>query len=137
MNGKVLIIDDEPDVSTYLAAALQANGYEPKIANSVDNGLEQLEQFQPDLICLDIMMPKKSGLTFYTQLCREHKKRHIPVIIISGVTQDSEVDSASFVPDNKIPPPDCILEKPIDLENFIRTVKRLIITNSGEKKNDK
>ncbi|MCP4566182.1 MAG: response regulator [FCB group bacterium] len=126
MSGKVLIIDDEPDVSTYLEMALQANGFEAQVANSVDDGMEKLDRFCPDLICLDIMMPKKSGLTFYTHLRGGDNRKHIPVIIISGVTTDGEFDIHSFVPDDEIPPPECFFEKPIDVEEFVRTVKRLI-----------
>ena len=132
MSGKVLIIDDEPDVSTYLAAALQANGFEAQVAASVDDGLDQLERFGPDLICLDIMMPKKSGLMFYTHLREDNGRKHIPVIIISGVAIEGGFDIHNFVPDKSVPPPECFIEKPIDVDEYISTVKRLI--KSGDKR---
>ena len=81
---KILVIDDEADVRTFLTAVLKRNGYETVTAA---NGLEALEvarEHKPDLITLDLMMPNKSGTDFYRNLAKDEELAKIPVIVISG-----------------------------------------------------
>ena len=63
---KILIIDDEPDVNTYLGAVLQSNGYETFSISDVENAMDKVKEIHPKLICLDIMMPKETGISFQT-----------------------------------------------------------------------
>jgi response regulator RpfG family c-di-GMP phosphodiesterase len=109
MSATVLIVDDEPDVARYLTMALRANGYTAVTADSVEHGLEEVHKARPDLICLDIMMPRQSGITMYTQLKNDKTLRSIPVIFISGVGHEDPWDFRSFVPDESIPPPELFL----------------------------
>ncbi len=125
MSVKVLIIDDEPDVAAYLAAALRANGYSPSVAHSADSGLEMLRRARPDLICLDIMMPQESGMSLYVRLKKHGDFKSIPVMIVSGVSQDGQLNFREYVVDESVPPPDCYLEKPIKVDQFIKEVATL------------
>jgi len=70
---KILIIDDEPDVVTYLSAVLEANGYKSYATSNIKIAMEQVEDIRPDLICLDIVMPQETGISFYTRL-RQHNE---------------------------------------------------------------
>jgi len=126
MGKKILIVDDEQDVVTYLVAVLESNDYTPYSANSVKVGLEMLERVKPDLICLDIMMPKESGFSMYKRLRKNRTSRNIPVMIISGVEQNGEFDFRSYVSDKSIPVPDSFMEKPIDVDRYLQTVKQLL-----------
>lgn len=123
---KILIIDDEPDVNTYLEAVLKSNGYETYSISEVENALEKVKEIHPRLICLDIMMPKETGISFYSKLRKDKKFSKIPVIIISGVVESEKFSIHSFVSDKSIPAPECYMEKPINVENFIKKVKQLI-----------
>ncbi|MFZ5981758.1 MAG: response regulator [Candidatus Zixiibacteriota bacterium] len=124
--GKILIVDDEPDVLTYLQAVLENNGYETCSAESVEQGLKLLEGMTPDLVCLDIMMPRQLGLTLYARMKKDARWQNIPVLILSGVVQEEEFDFRNFIPDQKIPRPQDYLEKPIEREKFLETVERII-----------
>jgi twitching motility two-component system response regulator PilH len=126
MSKKVLIIDDEPDVLTYLSAILQNNDYSPVSADNVKSGLRMVEEISPSLICLDIMMPKESGIAMYKKLREDHRFRSIPVIIISGIVQNGKFDFRSYIADKNIPPPQKIIEKPINVDEFIQIVHQII-----------
>jgi CheY-like chemotaxis protein len=125
MGANILIIDDEPDVVAYLTAVLQANGYVPYSATDPDLGLEMIRRNRPDLICLDIMMPEKSGISIYIKIKEDIALRDIPVLIISGVARESDFDFRSYVPNQSIPAPDHYLEKPIVLNQYLNIIKDL------------
>lgn len=125
MAKRVLIVDDEPDVVTYLSMVLEQYGFEPIAAKSADEALEFAQKNPPDIICLDIMMPKRSGFSFYAAIHEDAKLAAIPVVVISGVVQAGEFDFRQFVPDEKVEPPEHYLEKPIDVEQFIGLLRRL------------
>ena len=138
MGVKVLIVDDEPDVATYLATALRAHGHSPTVAHSAADGLEQLRSTLPDLICLDIMMPRESGVSMYVKLRKDESYRSIPVVIVSGVGQDGQLDFRNYVADESVPPPERYLEKPIKVEEFINTVEDLTLASgSSERRAEK
>jgi len=122
----ILIVDDEPDVVAYLSAVLESHNFSLYSAENAEAGLKLAEEVHPDLICLDIMMPKESGISMYTKLRRTSELGDIPVVIISGVEQAGEFNFRKFVKDKKIPPPDFYFEKPIDVDNFIAEIKRLL-----------
>ena len=137
MERKVLIIDDEPDVVKYLTEILKDNDYTTYSADVVELGMEILEKIKPDLVCLDIMMPKESGISMYVKIRKDERFKHIPVLIISGVVQENEFDFRSYVPDKSIPPPDYFFEKPISIARFMKIVDKFISpdlsTNNREK----
>lgn len=122
---KILIIEDEMDVADYLKVVLQSNGYIVKTCQSAREGVDRVTDFSPDLICLDIMMPEETGMSFYVHLRQSKKDANIPVVILSGVIQEKDFDFRSYVSDKSIPPPECYFEKPINLEEFLATVRRL------------
>jgi CheY-like chemotaxis protein len=134
---KILIIDDEPDVITYLSAVLKANGYEYYATGEIKTAMELVKDIEPNLICLDIVMPEETGISFYTKLRQEKELATIPVIIISGIVESEKFDFYSYIKDDSIPPPDCYMEKPIDVNLFIQKVKELVSNNSSTLNKDK
>ena len=131
MSAKILIVDDEPDVAKYLATILRANGYSPTVANSAKVGYQLVDEMQPQLVCLDIMMPHESGISIYQKLRMNEATKTIPVLFISGAEQEEKFDFRSYLPDESIPEPDGYLEKPIDIEKYLKIVKEL--TSRGVK----
>ena len=125
MAAKILIVDDESDIATYLATVLRANGFSPTVALDAQSALTMVHETHPDLISLDIMMPKESGITMYIQLKKDPETGDIPVIIVSGVTQDGEFDFRSYLPDESVAEPESFMEKPIDVNEYIKTIKQL------------
>ena len=132
MAGRVLIVDDEPDVARYLAAILEANGYQTNVAHSVKSAAAAIKTQPPELVCLDIMMPKESGISMYQKLRESEDTRTIPVLFISGAEQEEKFDFRTFLPDKSIPEPDGYLEKPIDIDRYLSIVRQLTGTKPSD-----
>ena len=81
---KILVIDDELDFVNLVKVRLEANGYEVIDALNGEDGLKKAEAENPDLILLDIMMPKKDGYTLLRELKYKEATKSIPVIVITG-----------------------------------------------------
>jgi len=119
---KVLIIDDEPDTCTYFSSLLEDNDYEIEIAYDGEEGFAKLRAAIPDLITLDISMPEKSGVKFYREIKENNRWKNIPVIIITGVSDDFRQFISSR---RQVPPPEGYISKPIDPEEFLKLVDEL------------
>ncbi|MFO8173046.1 MAG: response regulator, partial [Longimicrobiales bacterium] len=70
MPKRVLVVDDDENTRRFLSVALEANGYEAVTAEDGDDGLRKVQEEKPDLILLDVMMPKKTGFVLFKQLRR-------------------------------------------------------------------
>ena len=122
---KILIVDDEPDVVAYLTAVLESNGYKSYPAINIKVAAQLVKEIHPDLICLDIVMPNETGISFYIKLQQDKKLKNIPVIIISGIIESEKFNFRSYVKDTSIPPPKCYMEKPVNIKSFIQNIERL------------
>jgi CheY-like chemotaxis protein len=120
---KILIVDDEADIRTYLEVLYQEAGYETDTADDGATAMPKVKKFKPDLISLDIIMPEETGQKFYRALAKDPELRKIPVIICSGVTRYKEL----FSRDHKtMPKPFAFIEKPIDTELLLSKIKEAI-----------
>jgi len=81
---KVLIVDDNPDLTRILEIDLKKRGYEVITANGGEEGFKKAEDERPGLILLDIKMPDMDGFTFVRELKKSEKIRGIPVVILTG-----------------------------------------------------
>jgi two-component system, OmpR family, alkaline phosphatase synthesis response regulator PhoP len=88
---KVLIADDEENIVTALEFLLQRRGYETRVAKNGDEALSEIESFGPDLVLLDIMMPRKSGYEVCQRMRSRPEWRHIKIIMLSAKGRDVEV----------------------------------------------
>ena len=133
MAKRIMIIDDEKDVRLYLKTLFEKNGYETETAQDGDEGYPKTVAYKPDLITLDILMPKESGISMYTHLKQDSFLKRIPVVIISGVEQEGKFDFRSYVADESIPVPDPFMEKPIDMDEFLAALEtgQVISYNGG------
>jgi len=119
---KVAVIDDERDVLTYLVSALQDNGFDVRSASNANDGLEMIRREKPDIVCIDILMPRETGYSLYRKIREDELIKDIPVLIITGL--NIEHDSIrSAIEDN--PEPAGFIEKPVNISKFISTVKSL------------
>ena len=126
---RVLIIDDEDHVVTYLTTLLQDNGYETTSACNGKEGMEKANSERPDLVCLDISMPEQSGVRFYRNLKDDPTLNSIPVVIVTAVTGiggDPEPFKQFIDSRRQIPPPEAFFPKPIEEEKFLDTVSMLL-----------
>ena len=126
---KILVIDDELSIIAYLTTVLEDNGYETCSATDPEKGLAIACEQLPDLITLDIMMPKRSGVALYQDIKLDPQLRGIPVIFVTAFSRTDDLWPAAFrkmVPDGRIPLPEAYLEKPIDVDVFLETVTFVI-----------
>ena len=84
MKKKVMVVDDEPDIVEFLTDLLEEEGYAVTSASDGAQALERVKEERPDLVLLDVSMPKKTGTDFYRQFSRRKEFKDIPVIIVSG-----------------------------------------------------
>ena len=91
MPKKVLIADDEENIVTALEFLLQRRGYETRVAKNGDDALSEVERFAPDLVLLDVMMPRKSGYEVCQRVRARPEWRHIKIIMLSAKGRDVEV----------------------------------------------
>ena len=118
----VLVVDDDPDAREYLTTVLQDNGFMFTTANDGAEAIAALEKEVPDLVALDISMPEKSGVAVYRKLKEDERLKSIPVIIITGISDEFERFISSR---RQVPPPEGYISKPVDAEQFLRKVREL------------
>jgi CheY-like chemotaxis protein len=126
---RILIIDDERSVVTYLETLLQDNGYETVSAEDGRIGFEKAKSEKPDLVCLDITMPQESGMRFYRNLKDDPELGSTPVVVVTAVTgEDGDPEPfRKFLSTRKqIPAPEAFFSKPIDRQEFLDTVVKIL-----------
>ncbi len=123
---RVLVIEDESDIATYLLAVLEDQGLCAQTLEYAAPLAEEAASARPDLILLDVMMPKRSGISIYKELRTTPALRRIPVIIISGLSPEGESMPGTFrqmISDPSIPDPDGFIGKPMNLDRLIAMVR--------------
>lgn len=91
---KILIIEDEKIIFELLQKKLTQEGYETTIARDGEEGLKKLRETRPDLVLLDIIMPKMGGFDVMKEIKKDRELARIPIIIISNSGQPVEIDEA-------------------------------------------
>ena len=119
---KILIVDDEEDIRTYLSTLLGDEGFETLLAKDGEEAWKQVEANPPDLITLDISMPEKSGIKFYREIKAHERWKTIPIIIVTGVSEDMRKFLSSR---HQIPPPEGYLSKPVNREEILALIQKL------------
>jgi len=126
---RILVLDDEPHVVTYLETLLNDNGYDTISASNGKDGIEKAKSEPIDLVCLDISMPEHSGIRFYRDLKDDPQTSAIPVLIVTAVTGeagDPEPFKRFISTRKQVPPPEGFLSKPIDKQEFLDTVSKIL-----------
>jgi len=120
---KILVIDDDPDFLEFLKTLLVDNGYAVVGATDGQQGVDQARKENPDLISLDITMPEKSGVGSYRDLKTDPELAKIPVIIVTGVSDDFK----DYISRRKqVPPPEGYIAKPIEEAEYLGTIAELL-----------
>jgi len=92
MNKKVLIAEDEPSIVAAVEFLLQRNGYDVHIARNGEEALQQVENWKPDLVLLDVMMPLRSGYDVCARMRERSDLQHIKIVMLSAKRRDAEVN---------------------------------------------
>ncbi len=128
MGKRVLVVDDEPDMVTFLTTLLEDNGYEVIVAADGEEGLEKAVAERPDLVSLDLLMPNRTGIKMFRMLRRDKDIGDTPVVMVTGLADGDipQMDFKKWIQERSIRGPEAYLEKPLDTEAFLAAVKDLI-----------
>ncbi len=136
---KILVIDDNPDILSHVSEILHDNGFESATAADGAAGLAMARAKRPDLILLDLMMPKKSGVRFLNEIRQDTALKDVPIVVLSGATRGTDVDMKRFLQDQPFrdrkekalgvaidSTPDAYLDKPVDPSVLVETIRKLL-----------
>jgi len=126
MAKRVLVVDDELDMRTFITTLLETSGFKPLSAEDGIQGLEIARRNKPSLVILDIMMPKESGITMYRELKNDPKLKDIPVIMLSAISKKTFFHSQKILNEYKgenIPEPAAYIEKPPEPEELLEAIQ--------------
>jgi DNA-binding response OmpR family regulator len=90
---KILIAEDERDIRDLVIFTLQFSGYEVVSANNGEEAIEKTRREQPDLILMDVRMPRMTGYEACRELKKEERTQNIPIVFLSAKGQEQEVQS--------------------------------------------
>ncbi len=116
MSHRILVVDDEADVRTFISAVLKKRGYDTLTASDGREAYNVVESERPDLIILDLQMPNQTGTDFFRRLSKDKDLSAIPVIVVSGLAGRHLAVREPFA----------VFDKPIDPDEFGETVDRAL-----------
>lgn len=125
---RILVVDDEPDVRDFLSTCLEDAGFQVETAIDGFDALEKIEQDPPDLITLDLLMPRISGIKLMRKLRRNKAWKQIPVIIVTAHAKDElgQKDLEDLYAEEVTPVPEHIIEKPITPSNLVNGIGKIL-----------
>lgn len=126
----VVIVDDEVDITTYLRFALEEHGFRVAAFSDAESAEAALEVTEPDAICLDLLMPKHSGLSLYKAINESPRLSSCPVVIMSGLAVRGDLQ-ALLESAGGLPWPAAFIDKPIDIDAFISTLESILSATTG------
>ena len=123
----ILLIDDEIDLQQLVKIALKSKGYVIETANNGLEGLDKLATMRPDLIILDMNMPKMGGLEFYQRICDGTDKPRFPVLVLTARANMEQLFKELNI--------DGFMAKPFEIDGLLNEVEAIITrgTNAGIK----
>lgn len=128
MSKKILVIDDEPDMLTFLCTLLEDHGYVTCTAMDGEEGLQKVKSEKPDLISLDLLMPNKTGIKMYRELRKDEAIKHIPVVMVTGFGQGDvpSMDFKKWIQERAIKAPEAYIEKPVNAEELLSAIAKAL-----------
>ncbi len=125
--GKILIIDDDPDITEAMTVVLENRGYEVASARDGTEGMERLREARPDLIILDVMMrTQQEGFELSRELKQNRKYQDIPILMLTAAKEKTGIDFKPDAGDASWLPVDGFLDKPVKPDVLLDQVKTLL-----------
>jgi two-component system phosphate regulon response regulator PhoB len=126
---KVLVVDDDPDVRLFNTTVVEENGFIPIEATNGEEGLKKLKEEKPDLVILDVLMPRQSGIRLYRELKTDRAFKDVNVIMLSGIARKTFLRSQKALTEfggEAVPEPEVYLEKPVEPEELAAAIKKFL-----------
>ncbi|HTL70317.1 MAG TPA: response regulator [Candidatus Eisenbacteria bacterium] len=118
---RILIADDDVDERNFVYYALLHYGYKVEAAVDGEEAVEKARAFKPDLVILDVLMPRKTGLEAANEIRGDLRFRGVPVIFLTGLKNDHDVAGDG---------PNAILAKPLEVTQLIGVMDRLLSSST-------
>jgi CheY-like chemotaxis protein len=118
--GRVLVVDDDDVIRQLIRVNLELEGFEVHTAHDGEDALAKARELQPDVITLDIMMPRLDGWDAAAKLRADPETCNIKVVLLSARAQEADLRKGSRIG------VDAYLTKPFDPDELIETVRRLV-----------
>lgn len=126
---RVLIVEDEMDMRVFIQTLLETNGYKSLVAENGEEGRKKAAADKPDLILLDVMMPKEGGIQLYRELRTDPSLRTIPVVVISAISKKTFLHSQRMLDaarSQTLPEPEGYIEKPPEPDALLQEIERIL-----------
>ncbi|UCD93434.1 MAG: response regulator [Candidatus Zixiibacteriota bacterium] len=123
--SRILVIDDEPQVTEIIEAFLSNAGHEVVVGNKAADALEKAKEKKPDVILLDIMMPEIDGYSICNQLKSDPKTADIPVVFLTGKDRSDDMGRSFEVGG------DMFIKKPFSCERLLEIIN-IILMSTGK-----
>src|SRR3989442_9767504 len=117
LRRRVLVVDDDPEIVTFLATLLELEGIESTVATSAAAALEKLDHAVPNLVLLDIAMPDRDGLDLCRALKKDPRTREVPVFVVSARPGKDVVERALAAGGGEVIP------KPFENQEVVERVR--------------
>lgn len=120
MAHKILIVDDEPNIVISLEFLMKKEGFEVAVANDGEEALAKVSSFNPDLMLLDVMMPKKSGFEVCEALRADPQRSGLQIVMLTAKGRDTEVAKGLALG------ADAYVTKPFSTKDLVAKVKEML-----------
>ncbi len=124
-SAKVLVIDDEPEITDIVETFLSESGYTVAVENDATEALSKARKFKPDVILLDIMMPEVDGYGICQEMKKDPSLAHVPVIFLTGKDRNDDM-GRSFKAGG-----DMFIKKPFSCERLLEIVN-IVVLSTGK-----
>lgn len=118
--GRILVVDDDPVYCSIMEELLRRQGYQSCIAYSVEEAVEKLQGWIPDLVLTDVMMPEVDGLTLLRRLRQDPELACVPTVVVSARVMEADRRAAREAG------ADDFIGKPFSLQHLKRTINGLM-----------
>jgi CheY-like chemotaxis protein len=126
-SGRILIIDDDPDITEAMTVVLENRGYEVDSAADGSEGMEKLKANRPDVIVLDVMMrTRQEGFEFSRELKTNPDYKDIPILMLTAVKEKTGLDFKTTAGDESWLPVEAFLDKPVKPDVLLEKVQSLL-----------
>jgi two-component system, OmpR family, alkaline phosphatase synthesis response regulator PhoP len=119
---RILIVDDEPNIAASLEFLLQRGGYDVKVAHNGEEALVQAESFRPQLVLLDVMMPKLNGYEVCQRLRQGENGAHVKIVMLTARGREVDVEKGRALG------ADLYVTKPFSTRELVDRVRELLAT---------
>jgi DNA-binding response OmpR family regulator len=124
---RILVVEDDPDIVDYLSFFLEDEGYQVESASRCSTAREMMDDFRPQVVLIDALLPGKSGLELLVSLRRDPEWSDLPMVVVTGNDTLLEDDCQSYLGAFEgVRGPDGVLGKPVDRETLLAVLNTLL-----------